>query len=107
MGFKNNKENNNSKGHKALNETYDTSIQSGPYKLGHSDVYETQQISPWLVPELTGAQWVEPLPQAGYSIIQAAKKSTPLSCIAFIHWALFLSEKLTILLTRSSILSCS
>ena len=66
MGFKNNKENNNSKGHKALNETYDTSVQSGPYKLGHSDVYETQQISPWLVPELTGVQWVEPLPQAGY-----------------------------------------
>ena len=24
------------------------------------------KISPWLVPELTGAQWVEPLPQAGY-----------------------------------------
>ena len=23
-------------------------------------------ISPWLVPELTGAQWVEPLPQASY-----------------------------------------
>ena len=25
-------------------------------------------ISPWLVPELTGAQWVEPLPQASYNI---------------------------------------
>ena len=25
-------------------------------------------ISPWLVPELTGAQWVEPLPQASYNL---------------------------------------
>ena len=40
-------------------------------------------------------------------VIQAAEKSTPLSCIAFIHWTFFSSEKLTILLTRSSILSCS
>ena len=26
-------------------------------------------MSPWLVPELTGAQWVEPLPQASYNMI--------------------------------------
>ena len=67
MGLENNKKNNSSKGHNALNKTHNTSVQSGPYKLGHSDAYETQQISPWLVPELTGAQWVEPLPQADYS----------------------------------------
>ena len=66
MGFKNNDENNNSKRHKALHETHDMSVQSGPYKLGHSDAHETLPISPWPVPELTGAQWVEPLPQAGY-----------------------------------------
>ena len=29
------------------------------------------KISPWPVPELTGAQWVEPLPQAGYRINKA------------------------------------
>ena len=69
MGLKNNKENNNSKGHKALNKTYDTSVQSGPYKLGHSDAHETQLISTWPVPELTGVQWVKPLPQAGYSLL--------------------------------------
>ena len=67
MGLKNYWENNNSKGHKALNKTHDMSVQSGPYKLGCSDVYETLQISPWLVPELKGVQWVEPLPQASYT----------------------------------------
>ena len=35
-------------------------------RLGHPDAYETLQISPWPVPELTGVQWVEPLPQASY-----------------------------------------
>ena len=59
-------QNNSSKGHKALNKTHDMSLQSGPYKLGYSDAYETQKVSPWPVPELTGVQWVEPLPQAGY-----------------------------------------
>ena len=32
-------------------------------------------ISPWLVPELTGAQWVEPLPQASYSKVFSKAKS--------------------------------
>ena len=59
-------QNNNSERHKALNKTHGTSLQSGPYKLGHSDAYETQEISLWPVPELTGVQWVEPLPQASY-----------------------------------------
>ena len=45
---------------------HDMSVQSGPYKLGHSDAHETLQVSPWPVPELTGVQWVEPLPQASY-----------------------------------------
>ena len=56
MGLKNYWENNNSKGHKALNKTHHMSVQSGPYKLGHSDAHETLQISPWPVPELTGVQ---------------------------------------------------
>ena len=37
-------------------------------------------ISPWLVPELTGVQWVEPLPQASYiacPLIQLTRKSVP------------------------------
>ena len=59
--------NNNNKGHKALNKTHDTSLQSGLYKLGHWCIWNRVQISPWPVPELTGAQWVEPLPQAGYN----------------------------------------
>ena len=59
-------QNNSSKGHKALNETQDRSVQSGLYKLGNSNAHETHKVSPWLVPELTGVQWVEPLPQAGY-----------------------------------------
>ena len=40
-------------------------------------------------------------------VIQAAKKSTPLSCITFIHLTFFSSEKPIILLTRLSILSYS
>ena len=30
-------------------------------------------ISPWPVPELTGAQWVEPLPQASYKFTSSSK----------------------------------
>ena len=69
-------QNNNSKRHKALNKTHDTSLQSGLYKLEHSDAYETRKISPWLVPELTGAQWVEPLPQASYITLPLEGTST-------------------------------
>ena len=47
-------------------EACDTTIQSGPYKLGLWCTWNTSIISPWLVPELTGVQWVEPLPQASY-----------------------------------------
>ena len=59
MGLKNHKENNNNK---PLIRYNDMSVQLGPYKLGHSDVHETLLTSPWQVPELTGVQWVEPLP---------------------------------------------
>ena len=47
-------------------EAHDTSVQSGPYKLGLLMHMKHSILSPWPVPELTGAQWVEPLPQAGY-----------------------------------------
>ena len=58
--------------------THDTAVQSGPYKLGHSDAHEMLQINPWLVPELTGAQWVELLPQASY--ITPLLDGMPTSC---------------------------
>ena len=57
---------------------HDISVQSGPYKLGHSDAHDTIQISPWPVPELIGAQWVEPLPQASYTT--PLLDGMPMSC---------------------------
>ena len=48
-------------------ETCDITIQSGPYKLGLWCTWNASTISPWPVPEFTGVQWVEPLPQASYS----------------------------------------
>ena len=44
-------------------------------------------VSPWLVPELTGAQWVEPLPQASYkgcSYVQVLSVYV-LTCALYVH----------------------
>ena len=64
--------NNNSKGHNTLTADNDTAIQSGPYKLGLWCIWNASTISPWPVPELIGAQWVEPLPQASYTACSMA-----------------------------------
>ena len=88
MGQKKHSRNNSSKGHKALSKTHDTSVQSGPYKLGHSDAYETLQVSPWPVPELTGVQWVKPLPQASYKSSVGDKVSCSLPKVyLYILWS--------------------
>ena len=49
-------------------ETCDMTIQLGLYKLGLWCTWNASIISLWPVPELTGVQWVEPLPQASYTV---------------------------------------
>ena len=86
------------KGIMPLPETCDTTVQSGPYKLGLWCTWNASIISLWPVPELTGVQWVEPLPQAGYITLLLEGTSTsccpppsPLSCYLWFemldpHW---------------------
>ena len=57
--------------------TYNTAIQSGPIQTRALMHMKHSIISPWPVPELTGAQWVEPLPQASY--ITLPLEGTPMS----------------------------
>ena len=60
-------QNNNSKGHKALTRGTRHNNTVRPVQARALMHMKHSKISPWQVPELTGAQWVEPLPQAGYS----------------------------------------
>ena len=59
-------ENNNSKGHNALTRGMWHNNTVRPIQARALRHTKCSITSPWLVPELTGVQWVEPLPQANY-----------------------------------------
>ena len=60
-------ENNNSEGHKALTRGTRHNNTVRPIQARTLMYIKCSKISPWPVPELTGVQWVEPLPQASYT----------------------------------------
>ena len=75
---------NNSKGHNALTRSMWHNNTVRPIQTRALMHMKCFIISPWPVPELTGAQWVEPLPQAGYitidkRCIMVLNKTPPLS----------------------------
>ena len=61
-------ENNNSEGHNALTRSMWHSNTVRPIQTRALMHMKCSIISPWPVPELIGVQWVEPLPQAGYTV---------------------------------------